>query len=130
MFIIDSMSRQPVYEQIIRQMERFVLTGVLKSGDQLPSVRSLSVSLSINPNTIQKAYTELDFRGIIYSVPGRGCFVSENAEKLLREYQRSRLKDIEALSREMATAGIPRQDVLDCVNAAYDQLDKGGSIHD
>lgn len=130
MFIIDPMSRQPVYEQIIRQMERFVLTGALKPGDQLPSVRSLSMNLSINPNTIQKAYSELDFRGIIYSVPGRGCFVSENAENLLREYQRSRLRDIEGIAREMAMAGIPRQDVLDCVNAAYDQLDKGGSIHD
>ena len=130
MFIIDSMSRQPVYEQIIRQLERFVLTGALKPGDQLPSVRSLSMSLSINPNTIQKAYAELDFRGIIYSVPGRGCFVSENAEKLLMEYQRSRLGDIEELAREMAMAGIPRQDVMACVNAAYDQMEKGGGTHD
>lgn len=121
MFIIDSMSRQPVYEQIIRQLERFVLTGMLKPGDQLPSVRSLSMTLSINPNTIQKAYAELDFRGIIYSVPGRGCFVSENAETLLTEYKRGQLRDIEALARELAEAGIPRQDVLDSVNAAYDQ---------
>ena len=69
MFMIDPMSRQPVYEQIIRQMERFILSGMLAPGDQLPSVRSLSLELSINPNTIQKAYSELDVRGIIYSVP-------------------------------------------------------------
>ena len=65
MFMIDPMSRQPVYEQIIRQMERFILSGMLAPGDQLPSVRSLSLELSINPNTIQKAYSELDVRGII-----------------------------------------------------------------
>ena len=55
MFHIDPLSRKPVYEQIIDQMERFVLTGLMKPGTQLPSVRSLSMELSINPNTIQKA---------------------------------------------------------------------------
>ena len=62
MFVVDVMSRVPVYEQIIKQVEEQVLTGILKEGDKLPSVRSLSVKLSINPNTIQKAYTELDRR--------------------------------------------------------------------
>ena len=65
MFHIDPLSRKPVYEQIIDQMERFVLTGLMKPGTQLPSVRSLSMELSINPNTIQKAYSELDARGVI-----------------------------------------------------------------
>jgi GntR family transcriptional regulator len=55
MFVVDVMSRVPVYEQIIKQVEEQVLTGILKEGDKLPSVRSLSVKLSINPNTIQKA---------------------------------------------------------------------------
>ena len=57
MFVVDVMSRVPVYEQIIKQVEEQVLTGILKEGDKLPSVRSLSVKLSINPNTIHKAYT-------------------------------------------------------------------------
>ena len=65
MFVVDVMSRVPVYEQIIKQVEEQVLTGILKEGDKLPSVRSLSVKLSINPNTIQKAYTELDRRQLI-----------------------------------------------------------------
>ena len=56
MFSIDIMSRQPVYEQLIAQIEHFVLIGILKSNDKIPSVRSLAVDLSINPNTIQKAY--------------------------------------------------------------------------
>ena len=60
MFQIDVMSRKPVYEQLINQMERFILTGVMHQDDQIPSVRSLSVELAVNPNTIQKAYSELD----------------------------------------------------------------------
>ena len=68
---IDSMSRQPVYEQIVDQVEQMILSGLMRPGEQLPSVRSLSLELSINPNTIQKAYAELDGRGIIYTLPGR-----------------------------------------------------------
>jgi len=77
MFQIDTMSRMPIYEQVVNQLEYFVLNGILKEGEQIPSVRNLSVDLSINPNTIQKAYFELDKRGIIQSVPGRGCFVCQ-----------------------------------------------------
>lgn len=119
MFMIDSMSRQPVYEQIIRQMERFILSGMLAPGDQLPSVRSLSVELSINPNTIQKAYSELDVRGIIYSVPGRGCYVSENAAALLGEYKRTQLHTLSELVQELTMAGIGKEEVERCVEEAY-----------
>ena len=124
MFMIDPMSRQPIYEQIVGQMERFILSGLLAPGDQLPSVRSLSVELSINPNTIQKAYSELDMRGIIYSVPGRGSFVSENASALLGEYKRAQLNTLSQLTQELAIAGIPIEDVLQCVEAAYRQAKK------
>ena len=67
MYQIDVMSRTPVYEQIIRQTEEFILKGVLKPGDRMPSVRTLSVELSVNPNTIQKAIAELDRRTLIKS---------------------------------------------------------------
>lgn len=63
MFQIDTMSRIPIYEQLVEQVEYFVLNGILKEGEQIPSVRNLSVQLSINPNTIQKAYFELDQAG-------------------------------------------------------------------
>ena len=73
MLYIDVMSRTPVYEQIITQIEKLIGAGIMKEGEQLPSVRSLSIQLSVNPNTIQKAYGELDAKGIIGSVPGKGC---------------------------------------------------------
>ena len=97
MFRIDPLSRQPVYEQLIDQMEQFVLLDILPADTQLPSVRSLSLELSINPNTIQKAYSELDNRGIIYSVPGIGCFVSPSAKTVLTELKRKKLTSLQAL---------------------------------
>ncbi len=119
MFQIDPLSRIPVYEQIIEQMERFVLAGLLKPGTQLPSVRSLSAELSINPNTIQKAYSELDLRGVIYSVPGIGCFVSENAVVLLEEYQREKLGVLDKLLQDLALAGVAKEEILRCVERIY-----------
>ena len=116
---IDSMSRQPVYEQIVDQVEQMILSGLMRPGEQLPSVRSLSLELSINPNTIQKAYAELDGRGIIYTLPGRGGFVSQNAPELLAEARRSRLGTVRELARELAMAGVPEDEVLACVRSAY-----------
>ena len=116
---IYSMSRQPVYEQIVDQVEQMILSGLMRPGEQLPSVRSLSLELSINPNTIQKAYAELDGRGIIYTLPGRGGFVSQNAPELLAEARRSRLGTVRELARELALAGVPEDEVLACVRSAY-----------
>ena len=116
---IDSMSRQPVYEQIVDQVEQMILSGLMRPGEQLPSVRSLSLELSINPNTIQKAYAELDGRGIIYTLPGRGGFVSQNAPELLAEARRSRLGTVRELARELALAGVPEDEVLAYVRSAY-----------
>ena len=121
MFLIDPMSRQPVYEQIIAQVERFVLSGVLKTGDQLPSVRSLSVSLSINPNTIQKAYYDLDCRGILQTVPGKGCFISEGARRLICEQRRGELATLDELVRELALAGVSEQELNTRIHRIFEQ---------
>lgn len=130
MFSVDVLSRQPIYEQIIRQLERFVLTGVLKPGDQIPSVRSLSMQLSINPNTIQKAYAELDRRGIICSVPGRGCFIAENAVSRLNESKRQELTTFEELAGELALAGMDKDTLLKAVEKAYSAHTGRSEHHD
>ena len=85
MFQIDPMSREPVYEQIIQQVQQFILTDVLQPGGQIPSVRSVSMTNSINPRTILKAYTELDAKGLIQSVPGKGYYVCADAKQKLLE---------------------------------------------
>lgn len=119
MFQIDIMSRIPVYEQLIRQTEKFILLGVLKEGDKLPSVRQLSAELSINPNTIQKAFTELDRRGIIFSVNGRGNFV---ADKALEVSRRSAFSDIKDQIKDFALAGISCTELHEYIDEIYDEM--------
>ncbi len=127
MFHIDPLSRQPVYEQLIVQLERLVLLDLLPPQSQLPSVRSLSLELAINPNTIQKAYSELDTRGIIHSVPGIGCFVSDNAKDVLLELGRKKLDTLKELASELALAGVSKEELLAVIHSVYA---KGGNGHD
>ena len=116
---IDVMSRVPVYEQIVEQTEKFILTGILKPGDKIPSVRNLSIELSVNPNTIQKSIAELDRRGLIFSVPGKGCFVAEQAKKALTAVKRGELKEIKDKIRELAMAGVTRDEMLKVIDEIY-----------
>ena len=120
MYQIDVMSRKPVYEQLVEQVERFILRGVLKSDQQMQSVRSLSVELAVNPNTVQKAYSELDRRGIVYSVPGKGCFVSPHAIKSIQKRKRGELEQFVQAVQELALAGIEKSEVISCVDEAYE----------
>ncbi len=119
MFQIDSFSRVPVYEQIVEQIEHFVLTGILSADAQIPSVRSLSVSLSINPNTIQKAYSELDRNGIIYSVPGKGCFISKDAKNILSRQKMEKLSSLRELLTELKLAGLTKDIIYKTVDEIY-----------
>jgi GntR family transcriptional regulator len=76
MFHIDQQSRVPIYEQLFRQVLSLAASGLLEENQQMPSVRQLASDLGINPNTVQKAYRELEREGLIYSVPGRGSFLT------------------------------------------------------
>lgn len=78
MILIDYKDRRPIYEQIVERFEDLILKGALDPDSQLPSVRNLAMDLSINPNTIQRAYMELERKGFIYSVKGKGSFISAN----------------------------------------------------
>ena len=118
MIVIDKFSRKPIYEQIIEGIERQIVSGLLKELDQLPSIRELSVTLSINPNTIQKAFTELDRAGIIFSTQGRGCFVSENAKEKIRNRTADKLEAFSALAHELSLSGIEEGTLMEIVKKA------------
>lgn len=84
MFDIDVKSRMPIYEQITENVKRLIIQGVLLPEEKLPSVRSLAQELTINPNTIQKAYRELEREGYVISRPGKGSFVNYMTETMNR----------------------------------------------
>lgn len=119
MYQIDVMSRVPVYEQIVEQTKKFILTGVLAEGDQIPTVRQLSAQLSLNPNTIQKAVKELDRQGLIFSLPGRGCFISANAKKILRDEKRQGISELEEQIKELALSGIEKEELFKLIDSVY-----------
>ncbi len=86
MFTIDLTSRTPIYEQIYFNIIRLVIKGTLKENDQIPSVRNLAKDTGVNPNTVAKAYQELERNGIIYSLTGRGSFIARIDSKIIKQF--------------------------------------------
>ena len=119
MFQIDSLSRTPVYEQIITQAEQLVAREILKPGDPLPSVRTLSITLGINPNTIQKAYSELDRRELTISVAGKGCFIRQDISSFLFGLRTRKMARFEETVRQMISFGIPLSVVENSLHKLY-----------
>ena len=96
MLNLDYRDARPIYEQVKDGLRRLMVTGVIREGEKLPSVRTLAGTLAINPNTIQRAYEALEAEGYLYSVPGKGSFVSEHTgvdrgrqEHLLRTFDQT-----------------------------------------
>ena len=79
MISLNYLDSRPIYEQIRDGLRKLIVTGALGADEKLPSVRALAAQLAINPNTIQRAYNELEGEGYIYSVPGKGSFAAANA---------------------------------------------------
>lgn len=90
---IDARSSTPIYEQIVNGVKELIIKGILSPGDKLPSVRELANELTTNPNTVSKAYSELERHKIIETLRGRGTFVSVNYKPKLEEDTLLKLKD-------------------------------------
>lgn len=94
MFQLDLKSRKSIYEQIVDNIRELIIKGILKSEEKIPSVRDLSKTLTVNPNTIQKAYRELEYQGYIYTVSGLGTFVAAPSDIQMDEKRISAIKDL------------------------------------
>jgi len=98
---VDTRSGVPIYKQIIQQIEKGIMGGLYKPGDQLPTVREVALELTINPNTVARAYRELEHLGVIESVQGRGTFISSDLPRPSGEDKEMIIKEkIEALIRD------------------------------
>ncbi|MCR4638099.1 GntR family transcriptional regulator [Ruminococcus sp.] len=116
MFSIDLTSRIPIYEQIYHKIVNLIINGTLAENDQLPSVRSLAKSTGVNPNTVSKAYQELERNGVIYSVPGRGSFVSaQNYD----EFRKKVLTDFDSTVNEAFEKGLSPEDLKARIDDLY-----------
>ena len=127
MLLIDKLSGKPVYEQIIEGIQKNILMGLYPPGSVLPSLRELSVTLGINPNTIQKSYAELIRRGIIIPAPGSGSYVAPDAIDRIREAAEAKLRSLEELLSDLALAGVPQSEVEAAVAAVYARAQQGST---
>ena len=118
MIVIDYKDRVPIYEQIIERVKMLILKNVYHPDDPLPSVRSLAMELSINPNTIQRAYQELERLGFIYSVKGKGCFVN-GTSSLIEEQKQKMLNEIKTDIERLVDANVEKEQVMELVEECY-----------
>lgn len=126
MIIIDSRSSTPIYEQIIIGIKELILKNVIKSGDKLPSVRELSTILTINPNTVSKAYMELEKQNIVESIKGKGTFINSNYRKPVSEEKLSKLiLDFKRLILEANYLGLEENDLILLLDEGFKEI-RGG----
>lgn len=129
MFQLDIRSRKPIYEQLVEKMKELIIHEVFVADQQLPSVRALAQELTINPNTIQKAYRELEHQGYIYSVPGKGKYVAPQSETKNDEKVKKMKEELVKLLSEAMYLGMKKEDILSLVAIAEEAV-KGGEEND
>lgn len=126
MINIDPRSSQPIYEQIIYQVKENIVKGIMMPGDKLPSIRQLSSMILANPNTISKAYQELDRMGVIETVRGRGTFIRTDYKMKADEEKMSEIKEaLKKIIVEMHYMGLSRDEMNRKVEEIYKELEGG-----
>lgn len=128
MIVLDYRDKRPIYEQVVEKMKHLIACGGLESNSKLPSVRTLAMELSVNPNTIQRAYAQLEQDGYIYTIIGRGNYVTDRSEWQTGRFQ-SIKQDFKELLQNAHDAGMPKDELLELVNSIYKDS-KEDSTHD
>ncbi len=118
MILLDYRDKRPIYEQIVDKLERLIVGGGLEANYKMPSVRSLAMELSVNPNTIQRAYADLEQNGYIYTVSGRGSFVAHECE--WRSGKLAELtKNLEEVLLKAKEAGMTMEATIEVVRKTF-----------
>lgn len=121
MIPMDYNDKRPIYEQVIEKLQQMILCGMLEPHSPMPSVRSLAMELSLNPNTIQRAYQELERQGYIYTLKGKGSFVSDSMQGA--DHKRREIsEELERLVRNALSAGITKEELSALMTAAMEQV--------
>ena len=114
MIKLDMQSRRPIYEQLKEQILKLMMIGILTPDEKLPSVRSLARDVGINPNTVQKAYQELERDGIIYTVPGKGSFIA-GSDETVKQRREQALSAVREAVREAWNSGCSEEEIMEKV---------------
>ncbi len=120
MFQLDLKSRKSIYEQVVDNVKELIVTGVLPAESKLPSVRELSKTLTVNPNTVQKAYRELEHQGYIYTVTGLGCFVAVRDQKQTdMKRVKQIMEELTLVVKELMYLGITADEIRKKIDEIY-----------
>lgn len=123
MIVLDMADKRPIYEQIVERLKELIAIGAFAKDEKLPSVRQLAIDLSINPNTIQRAYGELEHSGFIYSVKGRGNFVADISEMIPMRQSRY-FDDLDIMLSKAEGYALGAEDVIRHVKEYYEKNPK------
>lgn len=115
MINLDFRDSRPVYEQICEKIKSLIISGVIKSGDKIMSVRDMASALTINPNTIVKAYKQLEQEGYIYSVQGRGYFVAEKSFAKNSTKIENLIEDTKNNLKELCFLGVKKEEISEII---------------
>ena len=110
-FIINPKNKQPIYEQLIHQLRHQIATGALTASQPIPSVRQLSIGLGVNPNTIQKAYRQMEQEGLIYTVTGKGSFITDDTASFIQKQRKAQLNTLSQEMKKAREIGVPLPDI-------------------
>ena len=121
MFTVDKLSRTPIYEQLIRQFELRILAGDIPANGLLPSVRSLSQELNINPNTLQRAYNEIERRGLCYSVAGYGRYLTPDALQRMQAHAAAETDKFRESVDTLRAHGVTKETLTNIIDEVYHQ---------
>ena len=119
MITVDYKDRRPIYEQLTANITELALSGELQPDEQLPSVRQLASQLGINPNTISKAYSELERRGIIYSVSGKGSFINSDLSAAAGDRQKELEQQLRECVRDLKRSGADKSGILEIIDEEF-----------
>jgi GntR family transcriptional regulator len=121
-FSLDQENGVPIYRQVIQQIEYAILSGRMRCGDKLPTIRSLAVELKINPNTIAKAYNELEIRGILSTQVGSGTFISDKKPEGETDVRQAKIREVfNRFVQDMADLGADRAVIVEMCRSLQDR---------
>jgi GntR family transcriptional regulator len=121
-FGLDPADGTPIYRQIIRQIEYAVLSGRMRPGDRLPTIRSLAVALKINPNTIARAYGELEIRGVLVTQVGSGTFISDKKPETDDGRKQKINKIVDRFMAEMKALGVGKKELTELIKGGFNEV--------
>ena len=121
MFDIDLKSRVPIYEQLYKKILELIMNGILEENSQIPSVRGLAKDIGINPNTVSKAYQQLEREGIIYTIPGRGSFIAKLNHDNVKNYA---FTDFDRIVSSALDSGVTAEELKDRIDFILNKKEK------